>query len=205
MENTATSDGVLGVILAGGLSRRMGGGHKGLLELAGQPVLRHVIDRLMPQVERLVLNANGDMERWRPFGLQVIPDALPDYPGPLAGLLSAMDWAAVHCSACSWIAAVPCDSPFLPRDFVQSLKRELDGARAVVASSGGRLHPVAGLFHLDLRDDLARYLDGGGRRAGEWAARVGARTADFAAAPVDPFFNINTPEELAEAERLGVH
>ncbi len=196
--------GVLGVILAGGLSRRMGGGDKALLPLAGRPVLRHVIDRMAPQVSRLMLSANGDPRRWEPFGLPVIGDTLDSYPGPLAGLLAAMEWASRHAPASGWIATVPCDSPFLPRDLVARLLAVADGAPAAIARSGGRRHPVAGLFHLRLRDGLAHFLAGGGRKAGEWAARVGARDAEFPAARIDPFFNINTPEELAHAERLGV-
>ncbi|MEN3976020.1 molybdenum cofactor guanylyltransferase MobA [Emcibacter sp. SYSU 3D8] len=203
MENTATS-GVLGVILAGGLSRRMGGGDKGLLPLGGKPVLCHVIDRVMPQVDRLVLNANGDPNRWKRFALPVIGDTVEGYPGPLAGLLAGMDWAAAQALPAGWILTVPCDSPFLPRDLVARLIEAAGDAPAAVASSGGRLHPVAGLFHRRLRDGLADFLAGGGRRAGDWAARTGAHTAVFEESPVDPFFNVNTPEELAAAERLGV-
>ena len=203
MEREAAS-GVLGVILAGGLSRRMGGGDKALLPLAGKPVLRHVIDRLAPQVERLILNANGDAVRCRPFALPVVSDTDESRPGPLAGLLAAMDWTAAHAPACGWVATAPCDSPFLPRDLVARLRLAAGDAPAAIAASGGRLHPVAGLFHLRLRANLAHFLAGGGRRAGEWAERVGARTAEFPVVPIDPFFNVNTPEELAEAERLGV-
>ena len=201
MENKAASD-VLGVILAGGLSRRMGGGDKALSTLAGTPVLAHVIARFAPQVERLVLNANGDPARWRGFGLDVLADSLADFPGPLAGLLAAMDWAAIHAPGSRWIASVSCDTPFLPRDLVARLRRE--GGRAAIAASAGQIHPVAGLFDMGLRDELAAYLAAGGRRAGEWASRAGANIAVFASDAVDPFFNINTPEELAEAERLGV-
>lgn len=203
MESEAASS-VLGVILAGGLSRRMGGGDKALLPLAGKPVLRHVIDRMAPQVGRLTLSANGDKRRWDPFGLPVIGDTIDSYPGPLAGLLAAMEWASRCAPATSWVVTAPCDSPFLPRDLLERLLAAAEGASASVASSGGRVHPVAGLFHLHLRDSLAHFLAGGGRKAGDWAARVGARTAEFSTVPVDPFFNINTPEELAHAERLSV-
>jgi molybdenum cofactor guanylyltransferase len=191
---------VLGVILAGGLSRRMGGGDKALLALRGRPVLAHVIERFAPQVHGLVLNANGDAARWAGFGLTVVPDGLPEFPGPLAGLLAAMDWAA---GRYEWIATAPCDSPFLPRDLVARLLAADGGA--AIAASGGRSHPVAGLFPAALRDELAAYIAGGGRRAGEWAARAGASVVAFPTEPVDPFFNINTPEELAEAEALGVN
>jgi molybdopterin-guanine dinucleotide biosynthesis protein A len=203
MEKKGTS-GVLGVILAGGLSRRMGGGDKALMPLAGRPVIAHVIGRLAPQVERLVLNANGDRARWQAFGLPVIGDTVEAFPGPLAGLLAAMDWAAAHAPALQWIATAPCDSPFLPRDLVARLRAAAGDGAAAIAASGGRLHPVAGLFHVSLRGGLAQFLGGGGRRVGEWVGEAGARTAEFAAGPIDPFFNINTPEELAEAERLGL-
>ncbi len=205
MENTATSAGfVVGVILAGGLSRRMGGGDKALLPLVGRPVLAHVIERLSPQVDRLLLSANDGAERWNAFGLTVVADTLPDRPGPLAGLLAAMTWAAAHAPVAAWVATAPCDSPFLPRDLVPRLRAAAGDGLAAVAASGGRSHPVTGLFHVSLRPALVAFLAAGGRRAGEWAERAGARCADFAADPVDPFFNLNTPEELAEAERLGL-
>ena len=203
MERETTS-GVLGVILAGGLSRRMGGGDKALLGLGGKPVLRHVIDRLAPQVGRLMLNANGDPRRWKQFALPVIGDTVDSWPGPLAGLLAAMEWAANHAPSIGWVVTAPCDSPFLPRDLVARLHAAANDAPAAIASSGGRAHPVAGMFHMRLRANLAHFLAGGGRKAGEWAERVGARVAEFPATPIDPFFNINTPEELAEAERLGL-
>lgn len=198
MEREAAN--VLGVILAGGLSRRMGGGDKALAPLHGRPVLAHVIDRLAPQVHGLVLNANGDAARWAAFGLTVVPDGLPEFPGPLAGLLAAMDWGA---GRYGWIATAACDSPFLPRDLVARL-RAAGGGGAAIAASGGRRHPVAGLFPVALRGTLAAYIAGGGRKADDWAARCGAAVAAFEASPVDPFFNINTPEELAVAEGLRV-
>jgi molybdopterin-guanine dinucleotide biosynthesis protein A len=196
MEREAAN--VLGVILAGGLSRRMGGGDKALAPLHGKPVLAHVIERLAPQVDGLVLNANGDPARWAAFGLAVVPDGVPGFPGPLAGLLAAMDWAA---GRYGWIATAACDSPFLPRDLVARLR---GAGGAAVAASGGRRHPVAGLFPVALRGELAAFIAGGGRRAGDWADRSGAVAVDFDASPVDPFFNVNTPEELAVAEGLRV-
>lgn len=203
MENKAAS-GVLGVILAGGLSRRMGGGDKGMLRLGGQPVISHVAARLATQVDALVLNANGDAARWASLGLPVIPDGVAGYPGPLAGLLAAMEWAAAPSRGFGWVAAVPCDSPFLPYDLVARLTAALGDGVAAIAISGERRHPVTGLFSVDLRGDLADFLAAGERRAGAWAARIGAREARFGGPGVDPFFNINTPEELAEAARLGV-
>ncbi|MBI1182277.1 MAG: molybdenum cofactor guanylyltransferase MobA [Alphaproteobacteria bacterium] len=202
MENKGTGERVLGVILAGGLSRRMGGGDKGLLVLAGRPVLGHVIGRFAPQVDRLVLNANGDPARWRSFGLHVVPDTLPDRPGPLAGVLAAMDWAAENAADCGWLAAVPCDTPFLPPDLVARLRQAAGASSWAVAESAGRRHPTVALLRLDLRDQLAGFLAAGGRRAGEFSCE--APTAAFPAEPVDPFLNLNTPEQLAQAERLVV-
>jgi molybdopterin-guanine dinucleotide biosynthesis protein A len=195
---------VLGAILAGGLSRRMGGGDKALLPLAGRPVLAHVIERLAPQVGGLILNANGDPARWAGFGLPVAADSLAGHPGPLAGLLAALDWAAERAPGREWLACAPCDAPFLPRDLVRRLAGALAGGRAAVAASGGRRHPVAGLYHVGLRAGLRGFLAAGGRRAGEWAERIGAGVAEFPVGPVDPFFNLNTPEQLARAERLVV-
>lgn len=202
MEREAAN--VFGVILAGGLSRRMGGGDKALATLAGRPVLAHVIDRLAPQVGRLAINANGDAGRWAAFGLPVIGDTVEGRPGPLAGLLAAMEWASVNMPSAEWVASAPCDSPFLPRDLVRRLCDAAKPGRAAIAASAGRRHPVAGIFHMDLRPALADFLADGGRRAGEWSERIGARVAAFGAAPVDPFFNVNTPEELAAAEGLRV-
>ncbi len=202
MEREAAN--VLGVILAGGLSRRMGGGDKALATLAGRPVLAHVIDRLAPQVGRLAINANGDAGRWAAFGLPVIGDTMEGRPGPLAGLLAAMEWASVNMPYAEWVASAPCDSPFLPRDLVRRLRGAARAGQAAIAASAGRRHPVAGLFHMDLRPALAGFLADGGRRAGEWSEWIGARVVEFGAAPVDPFFNVNTPEELAAAEGLRV-
>lgn len=203
MENKAAS-GVLGVILAGGLSRRMGGGDKGMLRLGGRPVISHVSARLAPQVDVVVLSANGEAARWASLGVPIVPDGVAGYPGPLAGLLAAMEWAAAPSRRFGWVMSVPCDSPFLPYDLVARLTDALDGGPAAIASSRGRRHPVTGLFSVNLRDDLSDFLAAGERRAGAWTARIGAREARFGGSGIDPFFNINTPEELAEAERLGV-
>jgi molybdopterin-guanine dinucleotide biosynthesis protein A len=200
MENTATA--ILGVVLAGGLSRRMGGGDKGLLPLAGEPVAAHVIRRVRPQVAHLVINANGDDKPWQRFGLPVVPDTIDDRPGPLAGILAAMEWGAAHEPDCRWVLAVPCDTPFLPADLAGRLMKAAASGPWAVPRSGGRRHPVAGLFSMDLRGALAEFLAAGGRRAGEFC--YDAPSADFDAEPVDPFFNVNTPEQLAEAETIVV-
>ena len=188
------------VILAGGLSRRMGGGDKALRPLAGQPVLGHVIDRLRPQVAALALNANGDATRFAGFGLPVVADDAADFAGPLAGILAAFDWAAQTHPTASAVLTVPADTPFLPRDLAARLAAA--GAPAL-ARSGGRIHPVVGLWPLALRADLRRALRAEGlRKVEDWTARLAPSLVDFEAAPVDPFFNINTPDDLELAEAL---
>jgi molybdopterin-guanine dinucleotide biosynthesis protein A len=190
------------VILAGGLARRMGGGDKPLLGLGGRPILRHILDRLRPQVSLLALNANDDPQRYREFGLPILADPLPDRPGPLAGILAALDWAAAL--GVSHVLTVPGDTPFLPPDLVQHLGEAIRaGAPAALAASGGRRHPIAGLWPVSARDGLRRAIGGEGlRRADEWARRLDAVQVDFAIDPIDPFFNLNAPGDLAEAERL---
>jgi molybdopterin-guanine dinucleotide biosynthesis protein A len=197
---TASQSLIPGVILAGGLSRRMGGGDKGLLSLAGRPVLAHVIARIQPQVSALALNANGDATRFAALGLPVIADDAADFAGPLAGILAALNWASRTAPVSGAVLTVPADTPFLPRNLVARLAEA--GAPAL-ARSGGRIHPVVGLWPLALRDGLRAALRGEGlRKVEDWTARVGPALVDFEAAPVDPFFNINTPEDLARAATL---
>jgi molybdopterin-guanine dinucleotide biosynthesis protein A len=189
-----------GVILAGGLSRRMGGGDKPLLPLAGRPLLAHVIERLRPQVGALAVNANGNATRFAPFGLEVVADDAADFAGPLAGILAAMNWARRLHPAAAAVLTVPADTPFLPRDLAARLKAA--GAPAL-ARSGGRIHPVVGLWPLRLRDDLQRALRVEGiRKVEAWTARLDPVLVDFEAGAIDPFFNINTPEDLIRAEAL---
>jgi molybdopterin-guanine dinucleotide biosynthesis protein A len=193
---------ILGVVLAGGLARRMGGGDKPLCQLDGRPLLDHVLGRLAPQVACIAINANGDPRRFASYGLPVIPDGLPDHPGPLAGILAGLDWAAARGFAD--IATVPGDSPFIPPDLVA----RLDAARAAAglplacARSGGRAHPPVGLWPVILRGRLRAALLGGERKVSRWAAAQGVAEAEWPAVPVDPFFNANTPAELAEAALL---
>ena len=205
MAGEQSSSPVVGVVLAGGLSRRMGGGDKSLRPLGGHPVLAHVIERLRPQVARLLVNANGDPSRFSHFGLPVMADLVPDHPGPLAGVLTGLDWAAAEAPECPWIVTVPGDGPFLPRDLVKRLlaAAEQEGADLAAAASGGRSHPVVGLWPVRLRDDLRRaVVEQGVRKVDEWTARYKLATVTFDTAPIDPFFNVNQPEDLAEAERL---
>ena len=197
----------LGLILAGGLARRMGGGDKPLTRVAGKTILSRVIERMTPQCQRLILNANGDPARFADTGLPVIPDDVPDFAGPLAGLLAGLDWAAVHAPEVAYVASVPGDCPFLPRDLVQRLHeaREKQGMPLACARSGEWRHPVVGVWPVALRDDLRRALTQEDLRKIElWTARHGVALADWPAEPVDPFFNVNTPVDAAAAERLAV-
>jgi molybdenum cofactor guanylyltransferase len=196
---------VLGVILAGGLARRMGGGDKALRPLAGVTLLGRVIARAAPQVATLCLNANGDPSRFAQWGLAVVPDDVPGAPGPLAGILAALDWAAMTRPEIDLVASFPCDAPFIPRDLVARLAaaRQEQGVEIAVAASGGRTHPVVALWPVALRGDLRRALvEEEIRKVERWIARHPAAVVEFVSDPVDPFLNGNTPEDLAEAERL---
>jgi molybdenum cofactor guanylyltransferase len=199
-----TNDGTVGVILAGGLAKRMGGGDKPMQNIDGRTILDHVIARFRPQCDHLLLNANGDPARFAAYGLPVVSDGVSDYPGPLAGILAALDWTAEHRPNARWVASAAGDCPFLPRDLVTRLNdaRAQAGARLVVAQSGEQRHPVAGLWPVDLRDQLRDALLSGVRKIQLWTARYPLAVAIWASEPVDPFFNINTPDELAEAKRL---
>ena len=196
---------LVGLLLAGGQSRRMGGGDKALRELAGVPLLAHVIERLRPQVEALVLNANGDPARFAGFGLPVVADGVPGFAGPLAGVLAGLDWAAAHRPDCPHVLSVATDAPFLPRDLAARLVAAMSeaGADLACAASGGRAHPVFGLWPVRLREDLRRAVAAQGvRKVDQWTARHRLVTVDFADQPVDPFFNANRPEDLEAAARL---
>lgn len=194
----------LGVILAGGLARRMGGGDKPLRLLGGRPMLDHALSRLAPQVPAMIINANGDPERFAAYGIPVVADGLPDHPGPLAGILAALDWAAEQRPDLTWVVSVPGDSPFIPRDLVARLHTAATAGRVPLACarSGGQAHPPAGLWPVALRADLRAALLAGERKIDRWTARHGCAHAEWPDAPVDPFFNANAPEDLAAAERL---
>ncbi|NNG04055.1 MAG: molybdenum cofactor guanylyltransferase MobA [Inquilinus sp.] len=194
---------IAGVILAGGLARRMGGGDKGLRLLAGRPILDHVIERARPQVAALVLNANGPAERFAGYGLPVVADGVEGFAGPLAGVLAGLDWAAANAPGCTHLASFACDAPFLPRDLVARLAAAVGrGADLACAASDGRAHPVFGLWPLSLRDDLRRALvEEGVRKVDVWTARHRLVHVDFPLGPIDPFFNANRPEDLEVAER----
>jgi len=199
----------LAVVLAGGLARRMGGGDKPLRSLGGRPLLDHVLARIAPQVAGVILNANGDPARFAQYGLPVVPDGVAGHPGPLAGVLAALDWAAAARPDLPWVLSVPGDCPFLPRDLAEGLHaaRALAGVPLACARSAadGQTHPPIGLWPVALREELRAALAGGERKIDRWTARHGCAHADWPDDPVDPFFNANAPEDLATAERLLPH
>lgn len=193
------------VILAGGRASRMGGGDKGLRLLGGRPLLDRVLDRIAPQVGPVVLNANGDPARFAGYGLPVVADSLPDRPGPLAGVLAGLDWAAD--AGLDQIVSVAADTPFFPAALVPRLQSSAQNGMALAASRDrdGRVwrQPTFGLWPVALRDDLRAALQEGLRKVVLWTDRHGAGQAVFEMdRGVDPFFNVNTPEDLAEAHRL---
>ena len=196
----------LGLVLAGGLARRMGGGDKARITIGGVTILQRVLACLKPQCTSLVINANGDPARFADTKLPVVSDNVPDFAGPLAGILAGLDWAATHAKECEWLASVPGDCPFLPNDLVARLHaaRAAAGAPLACARSGEWRHPVIGLWPLALRDDLRRALVAEGLRKIEiWTARHGVAIANWPAEPVDPFFNVNTPEDAAKAQTMA--
>jgi len=204
----------LGAILAGGQATRMGGGDKGFLTLGGQSLLGHVITRLAPQVDGLALNANGDPARFAGLNLPVIPDSIDGFAGPLAGVLAGLDWAAGQ--GADSIVTAAADTPFFPADLVERLLQAAEGqAHPLVLAttprtdegalkSGGRVnrHPTFGIWPVALRDDLRAALQGGLRKVVLWTDRHQGREALFPAEPFDPFFNINTPDDLSRAQQL---
>lgn len=196
---------IVGVVLAGGLSRRMGGGDKCLRPLAGKPILAHIIERARPQVATLILNANGDGTRFASFGLPVVPDVVEGFAGPLAGILTGLEWARRSVPRCRWVASFASDAPFLPRDLVARMLRAVadQGADLACAASGGQAHPVFGLWRVALADDLRRALTIEGiHKVDQWTARHRLAEVEFATAPFDPFFNANRPEDLDAAEQI---
>lgn len=197
----------LGVILAGGQAIRMGGGDKGRLMLGGQSLLDHVQARLEPQVAGMALNANGDAARFADTGLPVIADSIKGFAGPLAGVLAGLDWAAGK--GADAIVTAAADTPFLPCDLVPRLIQAADGMQHPLALAatpdtrrGRNRHPTFGLWPVALREELRAALQDGLRKVVLWTDQHGGREAMFEAAPFDPFFNINTPEDLARAEAL---
>jgi molybdenum cofactor guanylyltransferase len=202
---SSTHPPTLGVVLAGGLARRMGGGDKWRIQIGGLSILDRILDRVRPQCRDVIFNTNADRET-APAGLTLVPDSVPDYPGPLAGILAGLDWAAGNAPEISWLVSVPGDCPFLPRDLVAGLhKARTDGdADLACAESAGRRHPTVALWPIRLREDLRAAITTGQMRAvHEWTARYPLAVATWDDVPVDPFFNVNTPEDAATAAALA--
>ncbi len=196
-----------GLVLAGGLARRMGGGDKARIEIGGVTILDRVLATLSGQCQGMVLNANGDPKRFADTGLDVVADSVPDFAGPLAGILAGLDYLAAQDNGIEWLLSVPGDCPFLPDDLVERLhgaRRKMGtGVPLACARSGDWRHPVVGLWPLALREDLRKALVVEGLHKIEiWTARHGIAIADWPDQPVDPFFNVNTPEDAAKAEEI---
>jgi molybdopterin-guanine dinucleotide biosynthesis protein A len=184
----------------------MGGGDKPMRQIAGRTILERVIARLTPQCDGLILNANGDPARFASFGLPVIADTVENFPGPLAGILASLDWAAINRPGVEFILSAAGDCPFLPRDLVARLHqaRIAQGAQLAVAASDGQSHPVIGLWSVGLREELRHALVVEDiRKIDRWTARYKLATVEWPADPLDPFFNANTVDDIAAAERLA--
>ena len=199
----------LGLVLAGGLARRMGGGDKARITIGGVSILDRVLAILSGQCTGIIINANGDPERFADTGLPVVPDSVPDFVGPLAGILAGLDWLAAQHNGIEWLVSVPGDCPFLPDDLVERLhkaRRQLGaGVGLACARSGEWRHPVVGLWSLALREDLRKALvEEGLRKIDIFTTRHGVAFADWPDQPIDPFFNINTPEDAERAERIAL-
>lgn len=196
---------IVGVLLAGGLARRMGGGDKPMRELGGKPILEHVIDRVRPQVHQLILNANGDPDRFKQFNLPVVADVLDDNQGPLAGILTGLDWAAKNLPDCEYVISFATDAPFVPHDLVMRLLQPVLAGEAPLscAITGERTHPVFGVWPVVLREELRKAMvEEGMRKIDAWTETIGIKHVPFETEPVDPFFNVNKPENLEEAEAV---
>jgi molybdenum cofactor guanylyltransferase len=194
-----------GLILAGGLARRLGGLDKGLIEIGGRPILARLVERLAPQCAALLLNANGDAARFAYFSLPVIADDIVGFAGPLAGVLAGMNYAAARFPSARHVLSVPADTPFIPEDLVARLEAARAGAAAqiAVAASAGRVHHAVALWPLSLAEELRQALGAGERRVSGFIARYENVVADWPIEPFDPFFNVNRPEDMAEAEAIA--
>jgi molybdopterin-guanine dinucleotide biosynthesis protein A len=197
-----------GLVLAGGLARRMGGGDKARLEIGGVTILDRVLATLSAQCAGIIINANGDPKRFADTGLTIVPDNVEGFPGPLAGVLAGLDWLAARNNGIEWLMSVPGDCPFLPDDLVERLhqaRRQMGaGVPLACARSGEWRHPVVALWPLALRQDLRKALvEEDLRKIEIFTARHGVAIADWPADPIDPFFNVNTPEDAAKAEHIA--
>ena len=196
----------LGLVLAGGRASRMGGGDKTLLKVGGATILARVLTRIRPHCTSIVLNANGDASRFSAFGLPLVADEVPDFAGPLAGILAGLEWAAREHPKIEWIASVPGDCPFLPRDLIPRLHevRFSEGKILACARSGEWRHPVVALWPVALRIDLRRALfDEDLHKIELFTGRYGVAVAEWPDRPIDPFMNVNTPEDLAAAAHIA--
>jgi len=205
MTDFSQSKNVAGVILAGGLARRMGGGDKSLLTLGDKPLLNRVIERAASQVDTLVLNANGDPTRFAEYGLPVAADVVPDFAGPLAGILTGMHWVRENAPECEWLVSFASDTPFFPQDLVARMlqQAEAENAPLACAVSDGQNHPVFGLWSVSLLEDLHKaVVDEEMRKILRWTDRYICSQVEFSTEPFDPFFNINRPEDLQAAEQF---
>lgn len=195
-----------GLVLAGGQATRMGGGDKGMRQIGGETILSRTLSRIAPHCQAIALNANGDPSRFAAFGLPVVADSVANFAGPLAGILAGMDWAAANRPDLEWMASVPGDCPFLPRDLIPRLHeaRIAEGKPLACAKSGVWRHPVAAIWSVNLREDLRRALtDEGLRKIEVWTERHGVALAEWPDQPIDYFFNVNRPEDLQKAEELA--
>jgi molybdopterin-guanine dinucleotide biosynthesis protein A len=196
----------LGLVLAGGQARRMGGGDKAFIRIGGTAILDRVLARLRPACDQIILNANGDPKRFAAYGLPVVADSVPDFAGPLAGILAGLDWAAEHARDLEWMVSVPGDCPFLPEGLVARLHavRAAEKKALACAQSGDWRHPVVGLWRVSLREDLRHALvDEDLHKIEVWTARHGVAIAAWPDKPIDPFFNVNTPEDVTQANALA--
>jgi molybdenum cofactor guanylyltransferase len=197
--------GVLGLLLAGGQGRRMGGGDKCQRSIGNQTLLAHAIQRAAPQVDALLINANGDPDRFSASGLPVAADVVEGHAGPLAGILTGIEWARETMPACAWVASIATDTPFFPLDLVARLLDAVHAksARIGCAASSGRTHPVFGLWPIALASDLRHAVCAEGmRKIDTWTARYPVAVVEFADQPFDPFFNVNAPADLDQAEKM---
>jgi len=202
---SANQGSVVGVLLAGGLARRMGGGDKCLRELAGRSLIDILIERAQPQVSQLIINANGDPERFKAQGLDIAPDVIEGYAGPLAGVLTGFEWVSTHVPDAEWVVSFATDAPFIPLDLVARLFQAVEDENAdmACAMTSGRTHPVFALWPVRLKDELRRaMMEEEMRKIDLWTGRYNIVHVDFSTDPIDPFFNVNRPDDLAHAETL---
>ena len=201
--NSPSSDNIVGVILAGGQSRRFGGGDKFIAELKGEPLVDRVIERVRSQTRQLIISTNIEIPHLTKFKLPIVADAVQGQAGPLAGILAGMEWTRDYTTDYEWIVSFPTDAPFVPLDCVVKMLKQAvsDNAEIVCAASGGRTHPVCALWRVDLAENLRQAMvKEDMRKIDLWTARHRLSVLEFPDQPFDPFFNINRPEDLAQAE-----